>query len=46
LRWHSFVASLLAMTCLAPALRHALHESWRDFLIFVLGEDFINDDIS
>jgi hypothetical protein len=23
---------------------HALHESWRDFLIFVRGEDFINDD--
>jgi hypothetical protein len=22
----------------------ALHESWQDFLIFVRGEDFINDD--
>jgi hypothetical protein len=28
------------MTCLDPAL----HESWQDFLIFVWGEDFINDD--
>jgi hypothetical protein len=26
------------------ALRYALHESWCDFLIFVRGEDFINDD--
>jgi hypothetical protein len=26
------------------ALRYALHESWRDFLIFVRGEDFIDDD--
>jgi hypothetical protein len=32
---------VLAMTCFAP---HALHESWQDFLIFVRGEDFINDD--
>jgi hypothetical protein len=35
-----FAASRLAMTCLDPAL----HESWQDFLIFVRGEDFINDD--
>jgi hypothetical protein len=26
------------------ALRYGLHESWWDFLIFVRGEDFINDD--
>jgi hypothetical protein len=26
------------------ALRYALHESWREFLLFVRGEDFINDD--
>jgi hypothetical protein len=26
------------------ALRYALHESWREFLAFVRGEDFINDD--
>jgi hypothetical protein len=32
------------MTCLDPALCHALHESWQDFLIFVRGEGFINDD--
>jgi hypothetical protein len=30
----------LAMTCLDPAL----HESWQDFLIFVRGKGFINDD--
>jgi hypothetical protein len=26
------------------ALRYALHETWRDFLFFVRGEDFIDDD--
>jgi hypothetical protein len=36
-----FGATLFAMTCLDP---HALYESWQDFLIFVRGEDFINDD--
>jgi hypothetical protein len=28
----------------APRNDPALHESWQDFLIFVRGEDFINDD--
>jgi hypothetical protein len=28
----------LAMICLEPALRHALHESWQDFLIFLSGK--------
>jgi hypothetical protein len=26
------------------ALRYGLHESWGEFLLFVRGEDFINDD--
>jgi hypothetical protein len=26
------------------ALRYALHEMWREFLLFVRGEDFIDDD--
>jgi hypothetical protein len=26
------------------ALRYAPHETWRDFLLFVRGEDFIDDD--
>jgi hypothetical protein len=26
------------------ALRYALHETWRDFLLFVRGENFIDDD--
>jgi hypothetical protein len=26
------------------ALRYALQETWREFLLFVRGEDFIDDD--
>jgi hypothetical protein len=26
------------------ALRYALHEMWREFLVFVQGEKFVNDD--
>jgi hypothetical protein len=26
------------------ALRYALHESWQEFLLFVRGENFIDDD--
>jgi hypothetical protein len=26
------------------ALRYAVHETWRDFLLFIRGEDFIDDD--
>jgi hypothetical protein len=29
---------------LQVALRYALHESWREFLFFVRGEDFLDDD--